>query len=172
MRDDPVRRAIKRVARLHFALSLVPTRAWRRLRGERSYRLAGTCRCSGDCCERPSLRVPAVVWYLPTPRRLVLWWQRVVNGFELVQEDRQAHVLVFRCTHFDAVTRLCDSYDSRPGICRDYPRVLLAQPNPQLFARCGYRVVAPNAEGLRRALAAQALTAEQRERLERELRLR
>lgn len=35
----------------------------------------------------------------------------------------------------------CDSYDSRPTACRDYPRALLAQPWPELFEGCGFRVL-------------------------------
>ena len=105
------------------------------------------------------------VWYLPTLRRLFLWWQRVVNGFELTGRDPRQRVFVFRCTHFDPTSRLCDSYDSRPGFCRDYPRGLLAQPSPQLLPGCGFRVVARNAEGLRAALAARGLSREQMDRL-------
>ncbi|MGD8897613.1 MAG: hypothetical protein PVJ73_16395, partial [Acidobacteriota bacterium] len=58
-----------------------------------------------------------------------------------------------------------DSYESRPGMCRDYPRLLLWQPNPGLLPGCGYRAVVPNADGLRESLARLDLTPEQREKL-------
>jgi Fe-S-cluster containining protein len=102
-------------------------------------------------------------------RRLFLAWQRHVNGFELQGRDVPGRSYVFRCTHFDPATRSCDSYDSRPGMCRDYPRALLWQPRPEMLVGCGYRPVAPNAAALRRALQAQDLTEEQRERLARGL---
>jgi Fe-S-cluster containining protein len=94
-----------------------------------------------------------------------------VNGFELMRREPEARAFVFRCTHFDRQTRSCDSYDSRPGMCRDYPRLLLWQPNPELLPGCGFRSIAPNAEGLREALDRLDLTPAQREKLRKGLRL-
>ena len=105
-------------------------------------------------------------------RALFVSWQRVVNGFELTRADLEARVLYFRCSHLDPVTRRCDSYDSRPGMCRDYPRMQLYQANPELFEGCGYRPIAPNASGLLRVLNEQPMSEEQRERLKDGLRLR
>jgi Fe-S-cluster containining protein len=62
---------------------------------------------------------------VPSLRRVFLWWQRVVNGFELKATHARERTFVFTCTHFDEATRLCDSYGSRPGLCRDYPRATL-----------------------------------------------
>jgi Fe-S-cluster containining protein len=104
-------------------------------------------------------------------RRLFLAWQRHVNGFELVHRDSEGRAFVFRCTHFDQATRSCDSYDSRPGMCRDYPRLLLWQADPELLPGCGYRAIAPNAARLKAALERLPLTPGQRERLRRGLRL-
>jgi uncharacterized protein len=171
MRDGALRRAVKAVALAHFRSNRVVDRGLRRLRAERSYRLAGACRACGQCCERPSIYASRWLRYLPLVRRTFLWWQRVVNGLELVPADRFTRVLTFRCRHFDPTTRRCDSYDSRPGMCRDYPRVLLTQPNPELFAGCGHQVIAPNAERLRRELERRGLTPEQMERLRRDLHL-
>jgi hypothetical protein len=98
-------------------------------------------------------------------RQLFLAWQRRVNGFELVGEDAEARAFVFRCTHYDATTRTCDSYESRPGMCRDYPRLLLWQAGPRLLPGCGYRVRPPNAAGLRESLGRLDLTPEQRRKL-------
>ena len=107
----------------------------------------------------------------PRLRRAFLWWQKQVNGFVLVESRRAERTFVFRCTHFDARTRTCDSYASRPGMCRDYPRALLAQPSPALLPGCGYRPVARGAARLRQALADQPLTDEQHARLARDLHL-
>jgi hypothetical protein len=169
MRDGPVRRALKLIALAKFTVDVRATRAWRRLRGERPYHLGGDCRRCARCCESPAIQVGRLAWYVPALRRAFLGWQRHVNGFELRGRDVPARTFVFRCTHFDAATRLCDSYESRPGMCRDYPRALLWQPRPEMLAGCGYRPVAPNAAGLRRALEVTGLTPEQRGRLEREL---
>ena len=171
MRDGPLRRAVKRVARWSFDVNLGALRALRRARGERPYALGGACRQSGCCCEAPGIRVGRLVWSLASLRRAFLWWQERVNGFVLVRRDPRARVFVFRCTHFDPATRSCDSYESRPGICRDYPRTLMWQPYPELLSRCGFRPVAPNAAALRAALAGRELTTEQRRRLAAGLRL-
>ncbi len=56
-------------------------------------------------------------------------------------------------------------------MCRDYPRLLLWQPNPEMLPRCGYRAIAPNAAGLRASIERLDLTPEQREKLRQGLRL-
>jgi hypothetical protein len=56
-------------------------------------------------------------------------------------------------------------------VCRDYPRNLMWQPDPELLPPCGYRPIAPNAAGLRAALDRLDLTPAQREKLRRGLRL-
>jgi Fe-S-cluster containining protein len=106
---------------------------------------------------------------MASARRLFLAWQRRVNGFELVSADDR--VFVFRCTHFDRSTHTCDSYGSRPGMCRDYPRALMWQVSPDLLPTCGYRAIPSNAAGLKAALDAAALSPEQREKLRKGLRL-
>ena len=171
MKDGVLRRIAKAVALASFVANWTVVRVARGARGERPYRLTGACQRSGLCCERPAVRANLWVWRLATLRRAFLWWQRSVNAFELVETDAAARAFVFRCGHFDPNTRECDSYASRPGMCRDYPRVLLTQPYPELFPGCGYRLLAPNAEGLRRALEGRGLTAEQLERLKRDLHL-
>jgi uncharacterized protein len=165
MRDGPARRAVKALARARYAFDLRATRALRRRRGERPYELGGACRRCARCCEAPAIQVGRLTWYLPTLRRAFLWWQRVVNGFEATGRDASARVFVFRCTHFDEATRSCDSYASRPGLCRDYPRALLWQPHPEMLPGCGYRPVVWNAGGLERALEGARLSAEQQDKL-------
>ena len=128
-----------------------------------------SCQRCAACCEAPAIRAGWLTWWFPTLRRAFLLWQRVVNGFELRETDREAHLFVFHCTHFDRSTRLCDSYDSRPGMCRDYPRALLYQPHPELLPGCGYRPIARNAKRFLRVLDGQTLTEEQRAKLKKSL---
>jgi hypothetical protein len=171
VKDRPFLRAVKRVALWGFRADLALHRALRRSRGERPWTLGGACRRSGGCCEAPAIVLGRLAWRAPGWRLFVLAWQRRVNGFEHASTDEGTRALVFRCTHFDRPTRTCDSYDSRPGMCRDYPRLLLWQPNPELLPGCGYRASPPNAPGLRASLERLDLTPEQREKLRRGLRL-
>jgi uncharacterized protein len=171
MRDGVFLRAVKRVALWTFRADLAAHRALRRARGERPWTLGGGCHRSGGCCEAPAIAAGRVTWSIPTARRLFLAWQRRVNGFELVSADAGARVFVFRCSHFDRATRSCDSYDSRPGMCRDYPRNLMWQPSPEMLPACGYRATPPNAAGLRAAIDRAELTPGQREALRKGLRL-
>jgi hypothetical protein len=171
MRDGRWRRALKALARARYALDLRATRAIRRARGERPYLLGGECRRCARCCEAPGIQVGRLTWHLPLLRRAFLSWQRLVNGFELTGRDRAARVFIFRCSHFDPATRSCDSYESRPGLCRDYPRALLWQPGPEMLPGCGYRPVVWNARGLAQALEAAPLSPEQRRKLSKGLHL-
>ncbi|MBO86214.1 MAG: hypothetical protein CL927_12720 [Deltaproteobacteria bacterium] len=121
---------------------------------------------------KPTIAVGRVVWRWPTPRRLFVWWQRQINGFELVEKLRGGgRALVFRCTHYNLDDRTCDSYDSRPFMCRTYPRVLLDQTWPELFDDCSYTLVDRLGAGLSRALDDVVLSDEAREALKRRLRL-
>lgn len=160
---------MKAVARGAFFLNAWTDRGLRRLRGEHTFRLGGACQRCAACCEAPAIRVHALVWLAPRLRRAFLWWQQQVNGFELVEARARERTFVFRCGHFDWTTRSCDSYASRPGMCRDYPRALLQQASPELLPGCGYRPLARNAAALRKALLGRPLTEEQRERLRRQL---
>jgi hypothetical protein len=137
----------------------------RRARGERPYDLGGTCRRCAQCCEAPAIQVGRAMLALRSLHGPFLWWQRVVNGFELV-EARPARAPVRVPLHaLRPTTRACDSYGSRPGMCRDYPRALLWQPRPEMLPGCGYKPVNPRAVSLARALDAQPLTDEQRAKL-------
>ena len=171
MRDGAFLRTVKRVARWCHRADLVSHRALRRAKGERPWALGGTCCRSGGCCEAPAILVGRLTWSMRTLRWLFLAWQRRVNGFELSSTDARARAFVFRCSHFDRRTRSCDSYESRPAMCRDYPRQLMWQPNPELLPGCGYRAVAPNAGALRVSIERLDLRPEQRDKLRRGLRL-
>jgi hypothetical protein len=171
VKDGPLRRGVKRLARANYGLNALVYRAVRRWRGEAPYLLGGDCRRCARCCEAPAIQVHAAVWYLPLLRAAFLWWQERVNGFVRTGAEAASRTFVFRCTHFDAETRACDSYDSRPGMCRDYPRLLLWQVEPDFLPGCGYRAVAPNAARLQALLRDRPLTPEQREKLRRGLHL-
>ncbi len=136
------------------------------------YALAGACGGCAKCCERPSIRTGLFTRRLRRLRSAFVLWQRWVNGFELVEVDQQAQHFVFRCTHFDRGTRRCDSYASRPFLCRDYPRALLDQPWPELFPECGFRPLAKNAEAMLADLERRGIPEEKRGELERRLYLK
>jgi Fe-S-cluster containining protein len=169
MRDGFVRRSLKRLALAWFIGSSSVDRGIARLLGRRPFLLGGDCRRCGACCDAPAIHVGWVTWHFPTLRSAFLAWQRHVNGFVQVELDRASRTFVFRCTHFDTSTRRCDSYDSRPGMCRDYPRVLLYQAKPELLPACGYRPIARDSKRLLRVLDAEPLTDEQRARLRKNL---
>lgn len=166
MRDGPLRRAIKALAR---AAQVVDLRLARRLRGAPLFRLEGACTACSACCEAPAVQVPRLLFHLRSWRAVLVFWHRHVNGFVLEHLDRRSHVLVFRCTHLDPTTRRCDSYASRPLMCRDYPRPVLDHTPPELFPTCGFLALPTNAEGLDRALQAQGLAPEHLEELRRRL---
>lgn len=171
MKDGLARCSIKALARAAFSLNLWVDRGLRRARGEQPFLLGGSCERCARCCEAPGIRVHSVLLLSPLLRRLFLWWQEGVNGFVLAETRPRERTFVFRCTHFDAASRSCDSYGSRPGMCRDYPRAQLFQPQPAMLAGCGYRPVARNAARVLRVLQDQTLSDEQRARLSRELHL-
>lgn len=169
MQDGVFRRTIKKVAALCYALNLRGTRAAWRLQREHPYELGGACQGCGACCVNPSIQVGRFLWYFPTARHLFLLWQRLVNGFELVERHIPGRVFVFRCTHFDTQTRRCDSYDSRPGMCRDYPRVLLWQPSPSFLAECSHYPIAPGADRFLEALKREGLDEEKLQKVKEKL---
>jgi uncharacterized protein len=171
VKDGPFRASLKRLARAHFQVNVAVSRWILRRRGEPRYALGGTCGGCASCCEAPAIRASAPVWYLRSLRRAFLWWQEKVNGFELVSTSPRARLFVFRCTHFDPASRRCDSYHTRPGMCRDYPRALLYQPLPEFFPGCGYRPVALGRGPFLRALEGKGLSDEQMARLKKGLHL-
>jgi Fe-S-cluster containining protein len=169
MKDGLLRRIVKRIALLRYTVDLGITR---RLRGAPHFVLRGTCGGCGRCCETPSIPVRPLFFRLRLTRWIILEWHRLVNGFEYVDEDRKRRLLVFHCTHFDAVTRRCDAYESRPGLCRDYPRNLLYSSKPDLFPECGFYALHRNAAGFRDALERLDLPPEKLAELKEKLHLR
>jgi len=163
---------VKWVARGVRRVDLFITRRVLALKGEPRYRLTGTCNGCGRCCEHPTVALGRVAWHLKSLRRLHVWWHRVVNGFELEEEDARFKLLTFRCTHYDASTKQCDSYGSRPLMCRDYPVNLTFNAAPSFFEECSHGVVLKHADRFRAALAQVDLPADQREALEKKLNLK
>jgi Fe-S-cluster containining protein len=149
VKDGPLRRVVKWVARTSGALDLYIAR---RLGPPARYRLSGSCNGCGKCCEAPSIQLGRWAWRLRSLKALTVAWHRVVNGFVLTREERHFRILTFRCTHYDPVTRQCDAYESRPLMCRDYPVNLTHAAVPELFTECGYRVVDKRAAELRQGL--------------------
>jgi len=165
VRDGPLRRAVKALALFRYQADLAFTRFIMRLQGRSRFRLVGSCQGCGRCCEKPSMPVGVLVFRLRSCRWLFLRWHELVNGFEFVAEDREERIFEFRCRHFDPETRRCDSYESRPGMCRDYPRNLLDATRPALFSECGFRALDQAAQGLRSALEAEEFDDAQRREL-------
>ncbi|MGF1572434.1 MAG: YkgJ family cysteine cluster protein [Sumerlaeia bacterium] len=176
MKDGAVRKILKLCARQVFNIDLAATRFLRKRQGERPYKLGGNCALCAKCCESPMVQTSRLVFHSPLLRRAFLLWMQRVNGFVYVREDRVNRVFVFQCTHFNPQTRACDSYSSRPGMCRDYPRLLLWEANPPFLPGCGYKAIDPNAERLKALLEAelknQNLPPEKREEIEEKLKLR
>ena len=169
MKDGVGRGALKRIALAVFTVSLRLSRWQRRQEGSTPYELGGSCGGCGTCCEAPAIRVGCATWYLPTLRYVFLWWHETVNRFHLQSTNKSERTFVFTCDHFDWSAQRCDSYESRPGMCRDYPGALMDQPAPVLFADCGYKAVATNHNDLVHILEAENLDAEQIEKLKKGL---
>jgi hypothetical protein len=169
MRDGPIRRFVKWVARSRYAIDLGITRLVLRAQGEPRFRLTGSCNGCGKCCESPSIPVTWPTFRLRSLRWLSLTWHRVVNGFEYAGEDKRLKLFVFRCTHYDPVTKQCDSYDSRPGLCRDYPRNLMYSVSPEFFDECSHSAVYKHAAKMRAELLKAKLPKEKYDELVKKL---
>lgn len=167
MKDGLLRKGVKRVGLAVFHVRLLLHRSHVDVR----FDLGGGCIRSGNCCEQPGIQVSKLTWYLPFMRRGFLWWHRHVNGFELAEASREQRAFLFTCTHFDRETRSCDSYESRPGMCRDYPMVQTERAHPAFLDGCGFRAVAKNRDELVQILEQQSLSPEQMAKLKKGLNL-
>ncbi|MDK2970305.1 MAG: uncharacterized protein PWP23_60 [Candidatus Sumerlaeota bacterium] len=169
MRDGPLRFLVKRLALVCTATDLRLTRLILRAQGRRPFKLGGACHLCAACCESPMIQTGRLVFHGRFFRRLFLAWHRHVNGFVLIGEHHRSRTFTFTCTHFDPATRRCDSYRSRPSMCRDYPRVLLWEPDPPFLPGCGYKAISPNADRIAELLDAEELPPAKREELKRRL---
>lgn len=169
MKDGPFRRAVKAVARALRTVDLHLTRFVLNRRGEQRYRLAGTCNGCGRCCEAPAQQVSRLTWHSKVLRKVFLSWQERVNGFVLTEEDARFRIFTFRCTHYEPSTKQCDSYGSRPLICRDYPKNLTYEAIPALFPECSYTVHDKKGAQLKAALLAAGVEPAKLKELEKKL---
>ena len=171
MQDGLLRKSVKFAARIRYAADLKLIRWLKSIRTKNPYLLAGSCLHCGKCCESPTIRIFPLLFYLKSLRWAIITWQRNINGFEFIVENRRDKCLVFRCSHLDPVTKHCDAYHSRPGMCRDYPRNQLDYAVPTFFEGCGYRAELRNAEKFNVALESLDLTPECRQKLKKDLQL-
>lgn len=171
MVDNFWRRELKKIALACFQINVYGTRAIRRLRGEKPWKLGGACGRCAKCCESPGIQ-PARLWSLhPLLTKIFLGWHRHVNGFHLVERIHEHGAFLFRCTHLDEKTKLCDSYETRPGMCRDYPRAVLWEGRPTFLPGCGYRAIHHNSDKFTKALEKEGLEGEELENLRKKLNL-
>jgi Fe-S-cluster containining protein len=166
MKDNFPRRFIKRIALFAYNSELRMKRSAMRLKGEPQFELAGRCELCAQCCETPSIQVARWMVRLKTTRWLLVTWHKHVNGFDLKEVITRQGVLVFTCSHFDPETRRCDSYESRPGMCRDYPRNLLYAPMPEFLPSCGYFAVNKKRAKLEAMLADEQIDPSKKEALD------
>lgn len=152
MRDNLAQKLIKNTLRHYYLFTLWLYRQNQKRKGRPKYILTGKCEGCGKCCENPAIKVGFFVAHFKSFRAIYVWWQKKINGFVYQRENAETQVLYFICTHWDPQTRLCDSYDSRPGMCRDYPRNLLYSSIPDFFKECGYKPIDKNAEKFKLAL--------------------
>lgn len=154
MRDNSVRRFIKFIARIRYSIDLKITRRILKFRGIPQFVLAGHCIACGQCCQTPSIHTPFLSHYFKSFRWLTLLWHHQINGFIFLSENRPHRILTFNCSHFNPSTQHCDSYESRPGLCRDYPHNLLFSVHPEFFPNCGFRPVDQHAQHFKELLDA------------------
>ena len=166
-----IKRVVKRAALICYMVDLNTTRIIQKLRGEPLYQLRGTCNGCGACCRSPMVQVFPLFFHIKSARKLILLWHQLVNGFEYVGEDRNNKTFIFRCSHWDPKSQKCDSYDSRPGMCRDYPRNLIYSTNPVFLKECSYYAVDKNAKTITEALEELDLPPEKLNLLKRKLHL-
>lgn len=147
-----VKRLIKQITWWRYATDLRFTRAVMKFRGEERYELRGSCNGCGRCCEFPSIQMTEIAFHIDFIRKMVIFWQERFNGFSLVRQQKSHATLFFTCSHFDPETRQCNAYDTRPGMCRDYPKNQIYSVNPTFFPECGFYAVDKRAESFRSAL--------------------
>ncbi len=169
MRDGVLRRLLKLLALGVYRFDLASTRLLRR--DPPRYRLAGECQACGACCETPTVQTNYFFFRFRSTRWAILAWHRWVNGFAFLHDLPRENSFVFRCSHLDPASGRCDSYASRPGMCRDYPRFQLDTAAPEFFPACGHRAVDLHAASFNASLEQLDLPPAQLEALRRRLHL-
>lgn len=171
MKDGIFRKIIKRIVLVISSIDLGISRFWRKMQGEKPYKLGGNCALCAQCCESPMIQTSSLFFRLPSLKALFLLWHRHINGFELIREIPLQRIFVFNCTHFNPETRRCDSYSSRPLMCRDYPRTLLWEAEPPFLPKCGYKAISPNADKISELLKKENIDPEKMEEVKKKMHL-
>ena len=169
MRDGPIRTTIKALVRWRYLTDLKITRKILQLKGEGAlYKLQGKCNGCGACCKSPMIQIHPWLFYFKSIRKATILWHEQINGFNYIGDNRKEKYLIFKCTHYQEETGQCDSYHSRPGLCRDYPNNLIYEPRPALLPECSYQIVDPNQQAIRESFKDLDLTEEQLSKLKKE----
>lgn len=169
MKDHWSKKIIKNLARHYYMGSLWLNRKKLKRKGLPRYELTGKCESCAKCCEKPAIAIGPITNKISFIRFIYIAWQKHINGFIFLEHDKEKGVLYFTCSHFDTFTRKCDSYDSRPGMCRDYPRNLLYTSIPDFFVECGYKPKDKNADRFNIALDKAKISEEKKEKIRKKL---
>jgi uncharacterized protein len=172
VKDGFIRCTVKRFAWVRYAVDLWITRKVMVLKGEEKFELRGHCNRCGRCCEYPTIQMSDITFHMKRFKTCIIWWQQTVNGFVLDKENKLDATLTFTCTHYCDDTGQCDSYASRPGMCRDYPVGQIYSVNPTFFEECGFYAVDKRAASFRKALEKTELPPDKREDLYKRLHLK
>jgi Fe-S-cluster containining protein len=86
----------------------------------------GACLLCGDCCRYLSI-------IEPTP-----WSEKIAIYYEtrgcVVDREQEKVMIPLQCPHLRK-DNICDIYEQRPEICREFPRR-----NSLIFEHCGYNI--------------------------------
>ena len=81
MQDGFIRKSIKYVSRIRYTTDLKLTRWLKSSGSQNPYRLAGSCRQCGQCCETPMIPILPLFFYLKSLRWAINTWQREGKRF-------------------------------------------------------------------------------------------
>ena len=155
--SDPPRRGGVTHALLRIVREAISPFIWLMAQGHRfgrvllrtEYRLTGTCRQRGACCQHILIEWSPVLERHRWLGHLMIWkhtrlYSFYDKGFTWeVQEGLHFRVLGCRALREDG---RCGEYRLRPLFCRTYPQVPLIG-RPHILRGCGYRGVSRDGEG-------------------------
>lgn len=128
-----------RRAAVAIALVAMTQRPLLRALGRTQWRLSGSCRSCGRCCD--NLLLPAAPSSRPWVASVRRFWHEQVFDFypkPMQLEHGSDQFLAYGCRNLTA-DRRCARYALRPLICRAYPALALySTPAPK--PHCGYSV--------------------------------
>ena len=106
------------------------------------YQLEGSCKKCGKCCHHIGIVAPFDISNTKWIAAIIITFYEQVNDFTFLEYDIDKQILIFSCKHYNAHTRLCPVYFSRPALCRNYPYPRLFH-KPEVIKGCGYSLKAP-----------------------------